>query len=242
LVSETREFICCSACNFEHFKSLLYCETVRNSVLKLLVSIALAGVLFGVLIPRILVQPAPPASIFRATGIAQTPPDAAKTSNASVSFGASGTRAEGLENLKPVNLERAIKNAPSVKKPQVVANKNAQVTPVNQLRALWVDAFGPGFKTPKEVDKLIADARALRLNALFVQVGRRMDCYCNLASVPRTADPKVTPGFDPLEDVIEKAHKFGIQVHAWMITKPCHEPAWFKSDGARLLVDHSSKR
>jgi uncharacterized lipoprotein YddW (UPF0748 family) len=183
-------------------------------VLKLLFSIGLAGVLFGVLLPRILEPQKPQAAVFRATGIAQTPPDAAKTSSVSVSFGASGTRAQGLENVKPSILKNAVKNAP---KPRVmVASK--QVTPVQQLRALWVDAFGPGFKTSKEVDKLISDARALHLNALFVQVGRRMDCYCNKASVPRTADPKVTPGFDPLEDVIAKAHKVGIQVHAWMIT------------------------
>jgi uncharacterized lipoprotein YddW (UPF0748 family) len=185
-------------------------------VLKLLFSIGLAGVLFGVLLPRILEQQTP-ASIFRATGIAQAPPEAAKSSSASVSFGASGIRSEGLDQVKPATLERAVKNAPSLKKPQTTI-VNKQVTPVHQLRALWVDAFGPGFKTPKEVDKLIADARALRLNALFVQVGRRMDCYCNLASVPRSADPKFAPGFDALKDVINKAHKVGIQVHAWMIT------------------------
>jgi uncharacterized lipoprotein YddW (UPF0748 family) len=185
-------------------------------VLKLLVSIGLAGVLFGVLLPRILEQQTP-ASIFRATGIAQTPPDAPKTSSASVSFGASGIRSEGLEQVKPATLESAVKNPPALKKPQTNLARR-QVTPVHQLRALWIDAFGPGFKTPKEVDKLITDARALRLNALFVQVGRRMDCYCNKASVPRSADPKFTPGFDALEDVIQKAHKVGIQVHAWMIT------------------------
>jgi uncharacterized lipoprotein YddW (UPF0748 family) len=185
-------------------------------VLKLLFSIGLAGVLFGVLVPKILEQQIP-KSVFRATGIAQTPSDAPKTSSASVSFGASGIRSEGLEQVKPVTLEGAVKNAPTLERPRV-AFASKQVTPVHQLRALWVDAFGPGFKTAKEVNKLVADAQKLRLNALFVQVGRRMDCYCNKASVPRSADPKFAPGFDALEDVIQKAHKVGIQVHAWMIT------------------------
>jgi uncharacterized lipoprotein YddW (UPF0748 family) len=71
------------------------------------------------------------------------------------------------------------------------------------------------------------------LNALFVQVGRRMDCFCNKASVPRSADPKLMPGFDPLEDVIQKAHKVGIQVHAWMITT-----AAFNSTEPALAKDH----
>ena len=90
--------------------------------------------------------------------------------------------------------------------------------PVQQLRGLWVDAFGPGFKSVLEVDALVTYAKSLRLNALFVQVGRRMDCYCNKSSVPRSADPKLQPGFDPLEYVIQKAHAQGIQVHAWIIT------------------------
>ncbi len=216
----------------ERRKSLLFRETVRNSVLKLLVSIGLAGVLFGVLLPRILELQQAPASIFRATGIAQTPPDAPKNSSASVSFGSSGIRAEGLEQVKPATLEAAVKNAPALKKPQTTI-KSKQATPVHQLRALWVDAFGPGFKTPKEVDKLVADAQKLRLNALFVQVGRRMDCYCNLASVPRSADPKFALGFDALQYVIAKAHKVGIQVHAWIITTSA-----FNSTEPALATNH----
>jgi len=87
-----------------------------------------------------------------------------------------------------------------------------------ELRGLWVDAYGPGFKTPEEVERLLADARSLNLNALFVQAVRRGDCYCNRASVPRTEDPAVPPGFDPLAYLIPRAHAAGIQVHAWVIT------------------------
>jgi uncharacterized lipoprotein YddW (UPF0748 family) len=87
-----------------------------------------------------------------------------------------------------------------------------------QLRGLWVDAFGAGFKNQKEVDELVAYAKKLKLNALFVQVGRRMDCFCNRSSVPRSADPKLAKNFDPLEAIIKKAKPLGIQVHAWIIT------------------------
>ncbi|MEY4531593.1 MAG: hypothetical protein RLZZ156_2314 [Deinococcota bacterium] len=87
-----------------------------------------------------------------------------------------------------------------------------------QLRGLWVDAFGAGFKNQKEVDELVLYAKNLKLNALFVQVGRRMDCFCNRASVPRSSDPKLAKNFDPLEAIIKKAKPLGIQVHAWIIT------------------------
>ncbi|WP_291424668.1 family 10 glycosylhydrolase [Deinococcus sp.] len=87
-----------------------------------------------------------------------------------------------------------------------------------QLRGLWVDAFGPGFKTPAEIDQLVLDAKKLNVNVLFAQVGRRGDCYCNRAAMPRTDDPAVPPGFDPLDDLLNKAHAAGIAVDAWIIT------------------------
>ena len=87
-----------------------------------------------------------------------------------------------------------------------------------QLRGLWVDAFGPGFKTPQEVSALVEGAAGMHFNAIFAQVGKRGDCYCNNASMPRTDDPAVPPGFDPLADLLEKAHAAGLQVHAWIIT------------------------
>jgi uncharacterized lipoprotein YddW (UPF0748 family) len=101
-------------------------------------------------------------------------------------------------------------------KPRATA-QTPKILPL-QLRGLWVDAFGPGFKTPLEVDKLVRDAQAMRVNALFVQISRRADCYCNKSSMPRTADPTVPVGFDPLQDVLDKAHAAGIQVHAWIIS------------------------
>lgn len=91
-------------------------------------------------------------------------------------------------------------------------------SPRRELRGLWVDAFGPGLKTPQEIDTLVADAAAMNVNVLFAQVGRRGDCYCNNAAMPRTDDPAVPAGFDPLADLIAKAHARGIQVHAWIIT------------------------
>jgi uncharacterized lipoprotein YddW (UPF0748 family) len=104
--------------------------------------------------------------------------------------------------------------------PQTRASVQAQTPKLLplQLRGLWVDAFGPGFKTPTEVDKLVRDAQAMRVNALFVQISRRADCYCNKSFMPRTADPIVPVGFDPLQDVLDKAHAAGIQVHAWIIS------------------------
>ncbi|WP_231885344.1 glycoside hydrolase family 10 protein [Deinococcus radiodurans] len=104
--------------------------------------------------------------------------------------------------------------------PQPLPNptEEAPGTPSGKVRGLWVDAFGPGIKTPEEVSTLVDTARAMNVNTLYVQVGRRGDCYCNNAAMPRTDDPEVPAGFDPLADVIAKAHAKDIEVNAWIIT------------------------
>ncbi|HBF38971.1 MAG TPA: hypothetical protein DDW50_16845 [Firmicutes bacterium] len=87
-----------------------------------------------------------------------------------------------------------------------------------QIRALWVDAFRDGIKTPAQVDKLIQDSVNGNINTLIVQVRRRGDAYYNKSIEPRTEDPDLAPGFDALQYLIEKAHANGIQVHAWLNT------------------------
>ena len=99
------------------------------------------------------------------------------------------------------------------------ANPPAQ-TQTAEFRAFWVDAFNPGFKTPQEVTKLIADAKLANANAIVAQVRRRGDAFYTSAIEPRTLDPNVPAGFDPLQDLIDKAHAAGIEVHAWMVTLP----------------------
>jgi uncharacterized lipoprotein YddW (UPF0748 family) len=89
--------------------------------------------------------------------------------------------------------------------------------PVPQFRAFWVDAFGPGIFTPAEIDQLVADTKAANMNALVVQVGRRGDCFCNRAMMPRTQAVIAPEPFDPLQYLIDKAHAEGIEVHAWVI-------------------------
>lgn len=87
-----------------------------------------------------------------------------------------------------------------------------------QLRGLWVDAYGPGFKTLDEIDTLIKDAKAMNLNAVFIQAVRRGDCYCLRSALPVSDDPALAGGFDPLATLIERAHAADVQVHAWVVT------------------------
>lgn len=94
---------------------------------------------------------------------------------------------------------------------------NAQAAAPSEFRAFWVDAFGVGIYNEAEIDTLVADAKAANANAIIAQVGRRGDCFCNNAIMPRTQAFIAAYPFDPLQTLIEKAHAQGIEVHAWVI-------------------------
>ena len=101
--------------------------------------------------------------------------------------------------------------------PTVVSQGAA--APNGQLRAYWVDAFGPGMYTAAQIDDVVAATKAAHLNAIVAQVVRRGDCWCNSALAPRTEQAGVDPApFDPLQTLIDKAHANGVQVIAWVIT------------------------
>ena len=53
------------------------------------------------------------------------------------------------------------------------ADSRAQDSP--ELRAVWVDAFHEGIRSPAEADELVAAARRANLNTLIVQIRRRGD-------------------------------------------------------------------
>ncbi len=94
--------------------------------------------------------------------------------------------------------------------------------PPAEFRGFWVDAYNPGLKTPQQVSQLVDDAKRANANAILAQVRRRGDAYYLSNIEPRTADVTLTPGFDPLQDLINKAHAEGIEVHAWLVALPVY--------------------
>ncbi|MBI4759277.1 MAG: family 10 glycosylhydrolase [Chloroflexi bacterium] len=91
-----------------------------------------------------------------------------------------------------------------------------------EFRAIWVDAFHDGFKTPAQVDKLVQEAGSAGFNAIFLQVRARGDSYYNQSLEPRAEDKNFAPGFDALAYTIAKAHQANprLEVHAWLVVMP----------------------
>ncbi|MEX2273932.1 MAG: family 10 glycosylhydrolase [Vicinamibacterales bacterium] len=89
-----------------------------------------------------------------------------------------------------------------------------------ELRALWVDAFHEGIRSPREADDLIAAARRANINTLIVQVRRRGDALYTKTIEPPLDDPAYDPAFDALAYVVDAGHRAGLQVHAWINAMP----------------------
>lgn len=107
----------------------------------------------------------------------------------------------------------------------------AAVAQTPKLRAMWVDVFHEGIKTPAQVEQLIGRAKRAGINTLFVQVRSRGQVYHFSAFEPRA--PDTLPWFDGLAEVIRLAHSQDppIQVHAWINAHPLwvntSDPPWF---------------
>jgi uncharacterized lipoprotein YddW (UPF0748 family) len=89
-----------------------------------------------------------------------------------------------------------------------------------ELRALWVDAFHEGIRSPREADDLVATAKRANLNTLIVQVRRRGDALYSKGIEPPLDDPAYDPAFDALAYIVDAGHRGGLKVHAWINAMP----------------------
>lgn len=92
--------------------------------------------------------------------------------------------------------------------------------PAPEFRALWVDGFHAGIRTPDEAEQLVAAAKRGGFNTLIVQVRRRGDALYLHSFEPYVEDVPQIPGFDPLANIIDVAHRNGLEVHAWINAAP----------------------
>jgi uncharacterized lipoprotein YddW (UPF0748 family) len=105
------------------------------------------------------------------------------------------------------------------------------------VRALWV--VRSSITLEAAVGKLVADARAARINTLIVQVRGRGDAFYRSHREPRSSYLKGAPdSFDPLGSVLAKAHAGGIKVHAWINTHLLCDITDLPSDPAHVYRKH----
>ena len=83
-----------------------------------------------------------------------------------------------------------------------------------EVRGLWV--VRDAITSESDVTGLVDFAEEHRFNVLFIQIRGRGDAYYHSYFVPGPDIHPAVPGsFDPLEEVIRRAHEKNIEVHAW---------------------------
>lgn len=87
-----------------------------------------------------------------------------------------------------------------------------------QFRGVWVNAWGSGLKSAQQVHEMVSATGAAGANALLVQVRKRGDAYYASSIEPRASG--LPEDFDPLQEVLDQAHRRGMQVHAWFVVYP----------------------
>ena len=96
---------------------------------------------------------------------------------------------------------------------------------IRETRAVWVS---PGdIRTPDSIDHLVARCRQARLNTIIPDIFVRNAFYAKSELIPTTS--AVEEGFDPLADLITKAHAAGLEVHPWFCVtyRDRHFRKWF---------------
>ncbi len=105
----------------------------------------------------------------------------------------------------------------------------ADLVPVSherEMRGVWVSYLDFPSRTGlspaqarAELDTIVSRVSAAGLNAIFFHVRPESDAYYRSEIEPwsrfLTGTQGNDPGYDPLEELIERAHHAGIEVHAW---------------------------
>lgn len=146
------------------------------------------------------------------------------------------------------------------------APDRVEKSPDDEIRALWVDSWGPGIYTAAQCDETIAYARRAGFNTLLVEVRKVADAYYTSLYEPRgkdeTTGQPIDPAFDPLEYLCDRVRDIkGMRIEAWVVanrvwkgkelpgpTQPAHLfhtwPQWILTDinGSKFEGEEGGER
>jgi uncharacterized lipoprotein YddW (UPF0748 family) len=105
---------------------------------------------------------------------------------------------------------------------------NLPSAPLAEGRAVWLSRFEYAHADMQEsknfIDDVFRKARLARLNMIIFQVRGNGDAFYQSTLEPWGEDLTgvlgKNPGWDPLQYAIDKAHEYGLELHAWVNTFP----------------------
>ncbi|MGV2912970.1 glycoside hydrolase family 10 protein, partial [Bacillus safensis] len=122
-----------------------------------------------------------------------------------------------------------------------------------EMRAVWIASVYnldwpskkglPVAEQKQEFIRLLDEIKAMNMNAVIMQIKPTADAFYPSAYGPwseyLTGTQGKDPGYDPLEFMIEEAHKRGLEFHAWF--NP-YRITMNHTDLSRLSADHPARQ
>ncbi len=104
---------------------------------------------------------------------------------------------------------------------------------IRETRAVW--ASNSDIASADSIDRLVTRCTRARLNVIVPSIFVRNDFYAESDLIPITG--RVEQSFDPLEDLIAKAHATGLEVHPWFCVtyRDRHFRTWFADEYGRNI-------
>ncbi|MCL6430426.1 MAG: family 10 glycosylhydrolase [Anaerolineae bacterium] len=106
--------------------------------------------------------------------------------------------------------------------PPPAAQPPAPPEPMRETRAVWVSRFD--LKDNRDIQRIVDNAALANMNVILFQVRGAADALYRPGLEPwsaiLTGQLGADPGFDPLGEMITRAHEKGIEVHAWINAYP----------------------
>lgn len=129
---------------------------------------------------------------------------------------------------------------------------SSEIPQTPSFRAAWADGWTPGFRSAAEVTSMIDTLHQANYNVVIPEVRKNGDAFYDSTYENRAAEITDPLPFDPLADMITKAHAVGMEVHAWLVAYRIanstatnappvfHEhPEWLTKDNTGELLNNN---
>jgi uncharacterized lipoprotein YddW (UPF0748 family) len=121
--------------------------------------------------------------------------------------------------------------------PAAASSGSAPQVPSQEVRGLWV--LRTSLTSSASIQEVVTRAVDGGYNTLMVQVRGRGDAFYASAHDPRATELRsAKPDFDPLAEVIERAHAAGLKVHAWFNTNLVSSATTLPTDPRHIVRRH----
>ncbi|MDH7481598.1 MAG: family 10 glycosylhydrolase [Armatimonadota bacterium] len=110
--------------------------------------------------------------------------------------------------------------------------------PTPEYRANWVDTWHDGILSAEQITNLVNIHKLYNYNVIIPEVRKCGDAYYNSTFEPRASNIIDAPPFDPLGDLIQKAHAQGIEVHPWIVTYRIWNSGWGAAPANHIWTLH----